>query len=101
MFYNIFVLRSKPNISDSGFLTTYFKSLHFNNEVLRGIKGAQLPRVGYEFFASILIPLPSLDIQKQFVNKIEKEQAIVKSTKELIQMFEQKIKDEISKVWGK
>ena len=34
------------------------------------------------------------------VAKIEKEQALVDANKELIAIFEQKIKDKIASVWG-
>ena len=51
-------------------------------------------------YFSIKVPVPSLEIQKQIVAKIEKEQELVNSNKELIEIFEQKIKDRIAKVWG-
>lgn len=46
------------------------------------------------------IPLPSIEIQKKIVLQIEKEQALVNANKELIAIYEQKIKDRIAKVWG-
>jgi restriction endonuclease S subunit len=46
------------------------------------------------------IPLPSIDIQTEVVAKIGIEQDIINSNKQLIQIFEQKIKDRIAKVWG-
>jgi len=45
------------------------------------------------------IPLPSLEIQKQIVEKIEAERALVESSKKLIEIYEQKTKDAISKLW--
>lgn len=59
-----------------------------------------LQRVPPSFLAQYLIPLPNIDTQKQFVSKIEKEQEMVKGNKQLIEIFEQKIKDRIAKVWG-
>jgi len=44
--------------------------------------------------------LPSLDIQKIISEKIDKEQQLVNANKELITIFEQKIKDRIARVWG-
>ena len=49
---------------------------------------------------SVLIPLPSIETQKQIVAKIEEEQQIVEANKKLIKLFEQKIKDKISDLWG-
>ena len=45
------------------------------------------------------IPVPSLEEQTLIVEKIIKEQELVNSTMELINVFEQKIKDEINKLW--
>jgi type I restriction enzyme M protein len=96
---DIFVIRGKENIIPKLY-SYYFLSDGFNHEVLKGLKGAQLPRVGYESFSSIQIPLPPLEIQQQIVEQIEREQALVNANKELIALFEQKIKDRIARVWG-
>jgi type I restriction enzyme M protein len=45
------------------------------------------------------IPVPTLDEQKFIVTQIEKEQQLVNASKELIKIYEQKIKDEINKLW--
>ena len=45
------------------------------------------------------IPLPSLSEQEAIVSQIEKEQQLVDANKELIKIYKQKIKDEISKLW--
>jgi type I restriction enzyme M protein len=47
------------------------------------------------------IPLPPIETQKEIVAQIEAEQERVNRTKELIDIFERKIKDKISEVWGK
>jgi len=49
---------------------------------------------------TIKFPLPPLETQRQIVAQIEKEQALVNANKQLIEIFEQKIKDIIAKVWG-
>ena len=46
------------------------------------------------------IPLPSLEVQKIIDAQIQKEQKMIEANKELIKLFEQKIKDKISEVWG-
>ena len=96
---DIMVLREKKGISNAKFYSSYLISENFNSEVLLGLKGAQLPRVGFEYFSSIKIPLPPLLEQQQIVTRIEQEQQLVNSNKELIKIFEQKIKDEINKLW--
>jgi type I restriction enzyme M protein len=96
---DIFVLHGKGNVN-SKLYAYYFLSAEFNSEVLRSLKGAQLPRVGYEDFSKILIPLPPQEKQKVIVDQLDQEQLIVRSNKILINLFEQKIKDRIAKVWG-
>ncbi len=49
--------------------------------------------------SSVQIPLPPLSIQQQIVNRIEQEQQLINANKQLIKLFEQKIKDEINKLW--
>ena len=58
-----------------------------------------LQRVPKDFIFSTKIPLPPLEIQNQIVTQIEKEQALVNANKELIEIYGQKIKDRIAKVW--
>ena len=41
-----------------------------------------------------------VETQKEIVAKIEEEQKLVDSNKKLIELFEKKIKDKISEVWG-
>lgn len=52
-------------------------------------------------FSNIKIPLPPLKIQKQIVEKIEAERKLVESAKKLIELYEQKTKDVIAKLWTK
>jgi hypothetical protein len=40
------------------------------------------------------------DLLHTDINRFEKEQELVNSCKQLIEIFEQKIKDRIAKVWG-
>lgn len=96
---DIFVLRGKEDVN-SKFYSYYFLSHEFNSEVLKSLKGAQLPRVGYEDFSRILIPLPLKEKQRLIVAQLDQEQSIVRSNRILINLFEQKIKDRIAKVWG-
>jgi len=46
------------------------------------------------------IPLPPFPIQKQIVANIEEEQKLVDANKKLIEIFENRIKEKISEVWG-
>lgn len=59
-----------------------------------------LQRLPTDFVKTELIPLPLTQTQRQIVSQIEREQALVNASKQLIEIFEQKIKDRIAKVWG-
>lgn len=48
---------------------------------------------------NISIPLPPLKTQQQIVEKIEAERTLVESAKKLIQIYEQKTKTTIAKLW--
>lgn len=51
------------------------------------------------FVKNLEIPLPPLAIQKQIVEKIEAERALVESAKKLIDIYEEKTKNTIAKLW--
>ncbi|MDQ3132396.1 MAG: N-6 DNA methylase [Acidobacteriota bacterium] len=88
---DILVLRSINGVSDTRFYSDYLRSEKFNSEVLNGIKGAQLPRVGYEYFSKIKIPLPPLSIQKEIVEKIESFQRIIDGAKQVVAGYKPQI----------
>lgn len=48
---------------------------------------------------SLQIPIPNIQVQRQIVDRIESEQKLIEANKELVKIYEQKIKDEINKVW--
>ena len=48
----------------------------------------------------ITIPLPPLEIQEQIVKKIEAERALIESSKKLIEIYNQKTKETIEKLWN-
>ena len=52
-------------------------------------------------FKSLLIPLPHLEFQKQLVAEVEVEEEIANRNKELIILFEKKIKEKLDDVWAK
>ncbi|MDD2871742.1 MAG: N-6 DNA methylase [Candidatus Gracilibacteria bacterium] len=69
----------------------YYKNL--------GGGGVQI-NIGKKDILSAKIPLPPLEIQEKIVAKTEEEQKLVDSSKKLIEIFEGKIKDRISEIWG-
>jgi type I restriction enzyme M protein len=59
-----------------------------------------MPKINQSIVERIPIPLPDLDTQRAIVARIEEEQRLVNANKELIRLFEQKIKTAINRVWG-
>lgn len=47
-----------------------------------------------------LIPLPDIETQRAIVAEIEQEQRLVDANKELVRVFEGKVKKVIERIWG-
>jgi type I restriction enzyme M protein len=84
------------NMSTQKFVELYLNATNIENY----ITGAAQPKLTQKALNSMRIPLPDLNIQDYIVGQIEKEQELVNCSKELIEIFEQKIKDRIAQVWG-
>ncbi|MEN9552306.1 MAG: hypothetical protein RI935_683 [Candidatus Parcubacteria bacterium] len=76
----------------------YFTLLGLNLQSLRG--GGAVPGLNRNDAYKKKISLPSVEIQKQIIEKIEAERLLVESNKKLIEIYEQKMKDVISKLWN-
>jgi type I restriction enzyme M protein len=62
-----------------------------------GVRQANISSKGIE---SVQVPIPPVDVQRKIIEKLDKEQTAVDSSSLLIDIFTQKIKDRIAKVWG-
>jgi type I restriction enzyme M protein len=78
----------------------FAQSSNYISQAAKLMTGGGQPQFNGNAIIKIKFPLPPIEIQKQIVAKIEKEQEIVNANKQLIEIFEQKIKDRIAKVWG-
>jgi type I restriction enzyme M protein len=58
------------------------------------------PSINQRDVEELKIYCPPIEIQKKIANEIENEQKIIDANKELIKIYEQKVKDKISEVWG-
>lgn len=83
-------------IETQKFVEVYLNSISLEQY----ITGSAQPKLNQKALNSITIPLPDFETQQQIVTQIEKEQALINANKQLIEIFEQKIKDRIAKVWG-
>ena len=57
------------------------------------------PSINQTDVNALKIPMPHISEQEEIVTQIEKEQKLVNASEELIYLYEQKIKDEINKLW--
>lgn len=64
------------------------------------VTGGGQPQFNANAIKQILIPIPSAQIQQEIIAKTKEEMAIVEQNKRLVKIFEQKIKDKVSEVWG-
>ena len=82
------------------FYWIFAQSLHYEKQKSSLVQGGGQPQFNANAIKRIIVPIPPLEIQEQIIAQIEKEQKAVEASKELIMIFEQKIKDKISDVWG-
>lgn len=79
-----------------GYLSQLLTQLNLN----RYAKVGGQPSISQKTVTELSIAVPSIETQRKIVAQIEKEQALVNANNQLIEIFEQKIKDRIAKVWG-
>jgi len=83
------------------YLAYFMLSARFNESIRGFYERASIPKINREQLFSIKVPLPTLDVQRTIAAQIEAEQRLVNANKELIQLFEDKIKAVINRDWGK
>ncbi|MFA6321607.1 MAG: N-6 DNA methylase [Candidatus Omnitrophota bacterium] len=95
------LLKLKPHKGLSvQFLKLWMDSDDFQGQLLSKVSGVAIQNVAsVKVLQDLNISLASIDIQKQIVEKIEAERALVESSKKLIEIYEQKTKDVLSKLW--
>ena len=78
------------------FLLYYLNQINLN----RFAKVGGQPSISQSSISGVVINLPSIQVQNDIVNELEKEISIVVGNKKLIELFEKKINAIISRVWG-
>lgn len=81
------------------YLLNYLKSTEAESHISLVSKGGAQEFISLTALREFPIPLPDLSIQDAIVSQIENEQQLVNANKELIRIYEHKIKDEINKLW--
>ena len=96
-----FVLRANPDRVLPEYIYYIINSNRFISEGTPQMTGTGgLRRLTKDFVLNYPVSLPPLDEQRKIVNQTEEEIAVVEQNKRLIEIFEKKINDKISEVWG-
>ena len=82
------------------FLFSILLTPEFTEYAVKGSGRVGMPKVNRDHLFEFSFGLPPLAIQKQIVEKIEAERTLVESSKKLIDIYEQKTKDAIAKLWS-
>ena len=88
---DIFVIRSLDESVLPTLYASIFRSNHFNDAVLGQLKGTQLPRIGWQSFANLEIPLPPLEVQQEIVAEIEEYQRVIDGARAVIENYRPQI----------
>ncbi|MBT7395591.1 MAG: N-6 DNA methylase [Prolixibacteraceae bacterium] len=91
--------------SKNGKITTEFlfyqlQGLYEYLRMISDARGGNQSNLNAKLIKELKIVVPSLEIQNKIVSQIGKELELVNANKHMIEIFEQKIKDRIAKVWG-
>jgi len=81
------------------FYAYLFKSDYLRNKIIEAGTGANIKSINQPSLKALKVPLPSIETQSSTIMKIQKVEILVNANKELIKIYEQKIKDEINKLW--
>ena len=90
----VWIANNEEKISNK-FLNIYYKIIKW-----APAEGGTIARLYNNLIQETKIPHPSHSEQLEIVQRVEQEQQLVTANKQLITIFEQKIKDKINEVWG-
>lgn len=85
-----------PEMATQRFVEIYINS----RSIAEYVTGAAQPKLNQKALNSIVIPLPDIEMQRAIVEELEEIGRMVEANRGLIQRFEEKIKQTISRVWG-
>ncbi len=95
---DILILRPTSKEISSKVYSLILQSDEFNREVLNGIKGAQLPRVSFDYISKIKIPVIPYEDQNKFISEMETEEKVIELNKKIIEILENKISVTLSEI---
>jgi len=72
----------------------------FMQDIVKAGQGLGVKGVTRHFIAQFKIPIPSIEVQRKIITRLEKERQIINDNKKLVEIYKNKIKDKIAEVWG-
>jgi restriction endonuclease S subunit len=88
---DIFVLQPVDDLVIGRLYEHILRSKAFNSQVLLRLQGAQLPRVSWNAFSEIDIPLPPLEAQQKIVAEIEGYQKVIDGAQAVVENYHPQI----------
>lgn len=97
LYVSVALIKPKHEIINASFLEAVMNSVGVKRQADKSIKGAGVPDLHLIEIKSFLVPVPSMEIQNEFVNKItfikviiEKQKQQLKNTEHLFQSLQQR-----------
>ena len=97
---NVALIKSDNQTILSGYVRTVLDSVYFAKYLEQNEKGSTQKFISLGALRSFPLPIPDLETQSEIVGNIEEQFSIVRGNARLIDIYTQKIRDRISKVWG-
>jgi len=94
------LLRIKDDSLLQDYLYYILSSTYIQDQFKQAATGGVVLNLNSELVRNVKVPVPPTSIQQAIIERLEHESKIVGINKELISLFERKIKDRIAKVWG-
>ena len=100
VFASFLIKLDLPEYIDHYFYWIFAQTQNYWDQANRLVSGGAQPQFNANAIKQLVIPIPTLDVQKSIVKQAREEQKIIDANKKLISIFKQKITDKISEVWG-
>lgn len=90
----------KSNVASNKFIYYSIFQSYLLNQMIGVMGKGAYPSINQNDVNNLELALPPYSVQNEIVEQIDEQMAIIDQNKRLIEIFEQKIKDKISEVWG-
>ncbi len=88
---DIFVIQPINDDVLPEFYEHVLRSEQFNDEAVKRLSGAQLPRINWQSLAAIEVPLPPLEVQREIVSEIEGYQRVIDGARAVVENWRPRI----------